>query len=314
MTTEAAAYGGANWPQRTARMSDEVGTVWAPYRVRCEWSPLEAVLLHRPGEELDAVEDPDQTLMLDRPCADRVRSQHDAMADGYRDAGVEVHYVNPAETPPPNQMFCADLMFMTPAGVILGRPASTVRAGEERWLARRLADLGVPILRSVGGTGTFEGADAAWIDSDTVLIGRGLRTDREGARQVASALVELGVEAIEVELPHGAMHLMGAVRLVDRDLAFVRRNRTPWSAVYALRDRGYEVRFFAGEHECRTMGHNFVTLGPRKILMPGGNPESRELYRDAGVECVEVEMDEIVKAAGAAGCMTGILSRAPAAG
>lgn len=310
--SDAAAYGGPSWPQRTAAMADELGAVWAPYRVRSEWRSLEAVLLHRPGPELEAVDEPDETLMLERPDPAGARRQHDAMAEAYRESGVEVHYVDPAETPPPNQMFCADLMFMTSAGVLLGRPASTVRAGEERWLARRLADLGVPILRSVGGTGTFEGADAAWLDPESVLVGRGLRTNSEGAAQVSEALEDLGAEAIEVDLPHGAMHLMGAIRIVDEDLAFVRRNRTPWSAVYALRDRGYEVRFFAGEHECRTMGHNFVTLGPRRILMPGGNPESAEIYRDAGVECVEVEMDEIMKGAGAVGCMTGILSRASA--
>lgn len=310
MTNEAAAYGGSNWSQRTASMAEEIGSVWAPCAVRSEWTPLEAVVLHRPGAELETVDDPDRTLMLDRPDPERVRRQHDAMAEAYRANGVEVHYVDPDRTPPPNQMFCADLMFMTPAGVILGRPASTVRAGEERWLARRLSSLGVPILRSVGGSGIFEGADAAWLDSGTVLIGRGLRTNAEGAAQVAASLEELGVDSIQVDLPHGSMHLMGAVRIVDRDLAFVRRNRTPWTAVYALRDRGYEVRFFAGEHECRTMGHNFVTLGPRKILLPGNNPESLEIYRDTGVECVEVEMDEIVKAAGAAGCMSGILSRA----
>ena len=309
---DAAAYGGPSWPQRTKSMAEEVGSVWSDFRVGSEWEPLEAVLLHRPGPELDEVDDPDRTLMLDRPDPERVRAQHDAMAEAYRENGVDVHYVDPSETPPPNQMFCADLMFMTPAGVILGRPASTVRAGEERWLARRLADLGIPILRSVGGTGTFEGADAAWVDEGTVLVGLGLRTDLEGASQVAEALEPLGVEVVPVDLPHGAMHLMGAIRIVDRDLAFVRAYRTPWSAVFALRDRGYEVRFFAGEHETSTMGHNIVTLGPRRILMPGGNPDSAEVYREAGVECVEVEMDEIVKAAGAAGCMTGILSRGSA--
>jgi len=46
-------------------------------------------------------------------------------------------------------MFVSDLMFMTPEGAVLARPASTVRAGEERWVARRLAELGVPILKGM---------------------------------------------------------------------------------------------------------------------------------------------------------------------
>ena len=40
----------------------------------------------------------------------------------------------------PNLMFCADLFVMTPQGAILARPASDVRAGEERWVARGLAE------------------------------------------------------------------------------------------------------------------------------------------------------------------------------
>ena len=81
-------------------------------------------------------------------------------------------------------------MFMMPEGAILGRPASTVRAGEEWLIARRLADLGIPILRSVRGTGTFEGTDAMWIDPQAVLLTTGLQTNSEGAAQVTHLLQE----------------------------------------------------------------------------------------------------------------------------
>ena len=131
-------------------------------------------------------------------------------------------------------MFCADLFFLTPEGAILGRPASTVRAGEERWVARRLADLGVPIVRSVRGQGTFEGADAMWLDARTVLVGRGLRTNAEGVRQVTATLAEMGVQAIAVDLPWGAMHLMGTLRIADRDLAIAWPGRLAVAAVEAL--------------------------------------------------------------------------------
>ena len=125
----ASAYGGPNWPQRTEHHIDDIGTVWADYRVWSEWGSLGAVLLHRPGEELAGVEDAESALMLEVPDLERVAAQHDALADAYRANGVMVHYVEPAETPPPNQMFAADLMFMTPGGAIVGRPASTTRAG-----------------------------------------------------------------------------------------------------------------------------------------------------------------------------------------
>jgi arginine deiminase len=308
--TNASAYGGDGWTPRTRSLREEIGSLWGPCGIASEWRPLIAVLLHRPGPELETLGDPGEALMVAPLEPVAVREQHDRMAEAYRAEGVAVHYVEPAEVPPPNQMFCADLMVMTPSGAIVARPASPVRAGEERWVARRLGDLGIPILRTVAGAGVFEGADALWLDQDTVLLGRGLRTSGEGAAQVEATLSELGVRTVLVDLPHGSMHLMGEIRIVDRDLAFVRKGRCPWRAVQALEHAGFQVRFFPSEEEARRgMAHNFVVLGPRKILMPAGNPRSQAAYEAEGVECVPVPLDHIARAAGGIGCLTAVLER-----
>jgi N-dimethylarginine dimethylaminohydrolase len=245
--------------------------------------------------------------------ATQARRQHDSLAETYRDAGVTVRYVEPSRVPPPNLMFVADLVFMTPEGAILGRPASMVRAGEERLVARRLAELGIPILRGVRGNGTFEGADAAWLDSETVLLATGLRTNDEGANQVATLLGEMGVEVVRVGLPCGAMHLMGQLRIADRDLAVAWPGRVPHRAVEVLRGRGCRILFLPDEMEAeRGMALNFVTLSPRRIVMPSGNPVTRSLYEGAGVACLTVEVDELARAAGGIGCLTGVLEREPA--
>jgi N-dimethylarginine dimethylaminohydrolase len=208
-------------------------------------------------------------------------------------------------------MFVADLMFMTPEGAILGRPASTVRAGEEKLVAERLAQLGIPILRSVRGNGTFEGADAAWIDAQTVLLATGLRTNAEGAAQVTSLLREMGVTVVRVGLPYGAMHLMGTLRFADRDLAIAWPGRVPYAAVAALRARGYRVLFLPDLREAvRGMALNIVALGPRQVLMPAGNPITRAFYQAAGIACRTVPVDELINAAGGIGCLTGVLERA----
>jgi arginine deiminase len=306
----ASAYGGEGWSPRTDSIRQEIGRVWGACGLATEWSPLKAVLLHRPGDEWRDLSDPDRAQMLTPPDLERARYQHDAMAQAYRDAGVTVHYVEPPEIPPPNLVFVADLFLATPEGVILGRLASTVRAGEERLVARRLAELGIPILRSVRGHGTFEGADAAWIDPGTVLVATGLRTNAEGAAQVTATLGEMGVQVVPVGLPYGAMHLMGTVRLVDRDLAIGWRGRVPYAAVEALRERGITVLFLPDETEViHGSALNFVPLGPRSVLMPAGVPVSEAFYRSAGIECRTVEVDELLKAAGGPGCMTGVLER-----
>lgn len=309
---DAAAYGGQGWSPRTVSSAEEIGIVWRPCGQDSEWSPLKAVLLHRPGNELATVTDPQAYQYLERVELDLCQAEHDGLAQAYRDANVAVHYVEPAEIPPPNTLFVADLIFMTPEGVILARPASTVRAGEERLVARRLADLGIPIIRTVRGHGVFEGADAAWLDPQTVLLATGLRTNDAGAAQVAAVLSELGVGVVRVGLPHGAMHLMGLVRMVDRDLAIAWPGRVPFSAVQALRSRGTTVLFHPDEGEReRRVGLNFVTLGPRRILMASNHPISQAFFEMAGIECTTADIGELAKAAGGIGCLTGILEREP---
>jgi arginine deiminase len=306
-----AAYGGPGWRPRASTLAQELGGLWAECGQASEWARLEAVLLHRPGRELQELGDLAAELMLERPDPAATAAQHDALADAYRAAGVAVDYVDPpAGAATPNLMFVADLVFMTPEGAVLARPASASRAGEERWVQRRLAELGVPILRAVSGSGTFEGADAMWLDPVTVLIGTGLRTNAAGAAQLAGVLGELGVDVVVVDLPPGTMHLMGQLRIVDRDLAWYWPGRLPDAGLAALRERGYRTLEFPDPAEAPGFAHNFVTLGPREIVMPAGCPQSQSAYEAEGMTCRTVPMGQVARAAGGIGCLTGVLRRA----
>jgi len=304
------AYGGEGWMPRTDNMASEIGGLWEACGMDSEWRTLRAVLLHRPGAELEASSKPNEVQMLAPIDVVRAGEEHDAMAQAYRDSQVAVHMVEPAGDPRPNQMFCADLVFLTPQGAILARPASTVRAGEEMAVAAALADARVPILRTLTGQATFEGADLMWLDPQTALIGRGLRTNDAAIGQIAGLMAELGRDLIAVDLPHGTMHLMGMLRIADTDLAIAWPRRTPHAAVMALRDRGYWVAFLPGEGEAENnKALNFVTLGPRRILMPAGNPQARDFYQRLDIEVIETPMAELGKAAGAVGCLTGVVAR-----
>jgi arginine deiminase len=308
--SKASAYGGPGWSPRTDSLRDEIGTLWSSCGINSEWAPLKAVLLHRPGAEFADITNPDEIQMLEIPNVEKIQRQHDAIAQAYRKAGISVMYVKPNVTPPPNTIFVADLMFMTPEGVILARPASTVRAGEERFVARCLADIGIPIVSSIRGRGTFEGADAMWVNPNCVIVGTGQRTNQEGATQITSTLKQMEVEVIIVNLPLGAMHLMGSLRFVDENLAICWPSKTPYAALNALRDRGYEVLLAPDEGELvQGMALNYVSLGPRKTLMAAGNPATQSFYEEIGIQCRLVEINEIMKAAGGIGCLTGIIER-----
>jgi arginine deiminase len=308
--TKAAAFGGERWRPRMSTLNQEMGTLWGDWGVYSEFMPLRAVLLHLPGKEVEGLGNPDEFQMLSPIEVDPMRQQHAALAEAYRHAGVNIHYVDPAVTPPPNIMFVRDLFFMTPEGAILARPASTVRAGEERHVARRLADLGVPIIRTVRGRGTFEGADALWLDKNTVLLASGLRTSEEGANQVEQILKEMDVEVIRVELPYGTMHLLGTLNFADRNLAVAWPGRVPFKAVQALLEREFKMLWLPDEQEAiNGMALNFVTLRPRYVIMPANCPRTSSVYKANGIKCIEVGISEFIKAAGGIGCLTGILKR-----
>lgn len=306
-----AAYGGVGWSPRSGSLLNEPGDYWGDWGVSSECGRLRAVLLHRPGAELDEIVDYDAVQMRSDLSSDLARLQHDALADAYRANGVAVHYVTVGRPDKPNAMFVRDLMLMTPAGAIVTRPASTVRAGEERSVAEALACLGVPILMSVHGSGTFEGADVVWVDRDLCILAEGLRTNREGADQVERILREIGVrEVVRVGLPYGAMHLDGLLGILDRDLAVVWPRRTPYPAVRALRDRGFRLVEVEDEREAQErLPMNGVALAPGVILMPAGGDSLRGRYEAAGVTCHTVEIGELVKAGGGIHCMTGFLKR-----
>jgi N-dimethylarginine dimethylaminohydrolase len=306
----AAAFGGEKWSPRLKTHREEIGEKWLNCGINSEWSKLKHVLLHTPGPEFSSIKNADDFQMLEVPNWEIAREQHFALAQAYKDLGVKVTYVQPDVPSSPNQIFCADLLFMTPEGAILSRPASTVRAGEERWVARRLAEQGIPILTTLQGEAVFEGADALWVNPKTVIIGRGLRTNEIAINQIENVLKRMGVELIPVDLPIGTMHLMGILRFINEDMILTWPYRLAWKAVEILRSNGYKVDFIPDEREATiNEALNFVTTGPGEVVMAGGNPNTQTYLESRNIKVHTVDVNELQKAAGGIGCLTGILER-----
>jgi N-dimethylarginine dimethylaminohydrolase len=310
-TSLSAAYGGEKWSQRTATMLEDMPVWWGDWGSSSECGTLRAVLLRRPGPELDEISDFDAVQMRADLDPARARAQHDDLVAAYESHDVTVHLVENGRPDKPNSFFIRDLMLMTPEGAIIARPASTVRAGEERFVAEALGRLGVPILMTVNGAGTFEGADVSWVDKDLCFLAEGLRTNEEGARQVERMLREIGVnEVVRIGLPYGAMHLDGLLNFLDRDLAVVWPRRTPYKIIQTLRARGFRLIDIEDDVAAQNLlPLNFVAIAPEEILMPAGGNLMRAKYEAAGVTCHTVEIGELIKAGGGIHCMTGFLKR-----
>jgi N-dimethylarginine dimethylaminohydrolase len=210
-----------------------------------------------------------------------------------------------------NLLYVRDLFFATPKGAVVSKMKGAVRAGEEKHAARALGQLGVPILKSISGRGTFEGADALWLNPKTVLCGVGNRTNAAGFRQLRGVLKKQGVKTVAVAVPRGVQHLLGMLQLVDRDLAFVRTEVAPENLKTLLARGGVRVvPVPETEETTRRQGMNLVTVAPRKVVMAKHCPVLKRLYEKAGVTvAAELEIGQFIRGAGGLACAVGILAR-----
>lgn len=316
-----AAYQGRTWRARGADHAADVaaGRYWSPRAVDSEYRRLREVLLAIPSPDTVPCAEPDRVQHLEWLDFGRAGRQLHALAEAFEALGVRVHLIDGAEScaccaadlAEYNIMFARDLYFMTPQGAVVSRMASEVRAGEERHAARRLAELHVPILATVRGSATLEGADVLWLDRDVALIGTGNRTDAGGRDQAAAILAEQGVRVVDIPLPRAVQHLLGLVQIVDRDLAVIRGELADPATKTALRDLGLdlvEVPEIPETARCQAM--NLVTVAPRTVVLPAGVPRTRALLERGGIEvAAEADISELLKAAGGIACATGIVRR-----
>ena len=135
---------GERWFPKETNFEEDMPLYWGEWGVASEVDTLRAVLMRRPGKEIENF-DAKEVRFSDEPVdVELMRAQHDAVADIYRRHGVKVYYVEEQREDRPNAIFCRDLVFMTPEGAILTRPGMAARRGEERYIAKALSDIGVP--------------------------------------------------------------------------------------------------------------------------------------------------------------------------
>jgi dimethylargininase len=278
------------------------------FGVESMFEPLARVLV-KPPEACFAVDDPVAWHYAGRPDLAAARREHDALVEILRASGAEV-----VEHPEPqpgraDAIFVFDTALMTAAGAVVLRLGKTLRHGEEAAMARRLGELGVPILATLDGEARAEGGDLLWLDRRTLAVGQGFRTNREGLRQLAAALAPLGVEVLPVELPYwtgpaACLHLLSLVSFVDRDLAVVYPPLLPVGFWRLLGERGVRLVEVPAE-ELPTQAPNVLALAPRRCLMLPGNPLTRRRLEDTGCEVLTYRGDELsLKAEGGPTCLT----------
>ena len=301
---------GERWFPKESNFTDDISEYWGNWGVSSEVETLKAVLMRRPGKEIEHI-DAKVVRFAEEPIdIELMRKQHDQVAALYEANGVKVYYVKEQREDRPNAVFCRDLVFMTPEGAIISRPGMAARRGEERYVAQALSCIGVPILRTISGDGMFEGANGMWVDRHTCVLSTGSRCNKSGFEQVKHELERMGVTVYHMQQPYSNIHIDGLLNPVSTELALAHVSQVPYDIIDMLKAKGYQILEAPSRTEVReTFACNFVVLSPGHIVMSTGNPRTQELLEKNGVKVDTVDISEIMKGKGALHCITAYLKR-----
>jgi N-dimethylarginine dimethylaminohydrolase len=245
----------------------------------------------------------------------RAQAQHQVMCQELEQAGAEVVWLPPSPELTLDAVYAHDASFITDWGVIslhTGKPNRTSEAARHRETCR---GLGIPVLGEVKAPGTAEAGDMIWLDSTTLLIGLGYRTNREGIEQMRALLAPKGIEVVSAPLPHGpgpgaCLHLMSLISLLDEETALVDLAWLAVETVELLKNRGY--RFIEIEHSERdTLACNVLSLGRRRLLALEENARTSDKLRKSGFDVRTFPGSELcINGSGGPTCLTRPLLRA----
>ena len=237
-------------------------------------------------------------------------TEHEAFCELLAMRGAEVLV---GETMPGalDAIYTFDPAIVGERGAVVLRPGKELRRPEADAAAEDLRGAGVPVTATLAAPATAEGGDTIWLDVQTLLVGRGYRTNAAGIAALRAALPD--VDVIEFDLPHfrGAgevMHLLSLVSPLAPDLAVGYPPLMPVRLVQLLEERGVQLVAVPDE-EFETMGSNVLALEPRVGIALERNRETRKRLERAGVEVLTYAGVELSKGDGGPTCLTRPLLR-----
>ena len=256
--------------------------------------------------------------------------QHDLLCGLLRQAGAEVVSLPAVESLTLDAVYAHDASLPTNQGIVLMHPGKKNRVAEARAHGDFYAVSGIPILGEIHAPGKSEAGDMVWLDSRTLLIGEGYRTNRAGIEQMRSLLSaglsagdsargpeadpKKNVEVVSAPLPYGqgpsaCLHLMSLMSVLDERTMLV---DLPWLAVQTvelLKARGFRlIEIEYSERE--TLACNVLALGKSRVVAIEGNCKTHQRMREAGFEVLTFPGSQIcINGAGGPTCLTRPLRR-----
>jgi N-dimethylarginine dimethylaminohydrolase len=273
-------------------------------------APLREVLVKRPGPAFGrAFDEPAHGFLhpVDLALAQR---EHDAFVELLAGLGPMVHELG-VESDSPDLVYLFDPLLVSDGGAIPLRAGKPSRRGEELVVESWVNAHGIPTLGRIEAPGTIEGGDSLWLRPDLLCIGRTMRTNEAGARQLA-ALAGGDVRVFDLPYwrgPADLIHLLSVISPVADDLAVVYLPLLPVGIWQLLGELGIRL-IPVPDDEFPTLGCNVLAVRPGAVILAEGNPVTTAALAAAGCEVHTYPATEIgLNGSGGPTCLTRPLRR-----
>lgn len=267
--------------------------------LRNEGDRLTRAVVCSPREEYFRVSNLEEHNFVLLPDPGLAIRQHDILKSILKDFGSEVIDI-PELAGHPNSVFTRDTALCTPHGYIKLRLGLDTRRGEEQWMADALESLGEPPVGEISKPGTVEGGDII-LAGTVAFVGRPIRTNEEGVKQISLLLSTMGYEIRTVPLPASILHLDKVLMAAGPTRILACADSIPNESL-----RGFEVIVIPCGGRSSA---NIICLGNNHVIVDRANLEVIAGLEDSGLLVHAIDLSEFAKGAGGPNCLIMPLER-----
>lgn len=205
-------------------------------------------------------------------------------------SGAEIVWIEDNNDGLADAMFTHDASIITEHGAVLLRMGKEGRLPEPELHGKVLEAAGVPVIGALTGDAMIEGGDTIWLDRETLVVGLGFRSNREGVDQLNAILNPHGINVISFDLPYwsgeaACLHLMSVISPLTETKYLVHPPLIPAPLWSLMKERGIECIVAPAEEFAESFGLNLnvMPVSPGNVIMIDGFPGTRAAMEAAGV-------------------------------
>ena len=194
----------------------------------------------------------------------------------------------------PNSVFTRDTALCTPQGYVKLRLGLETRQGEDEWMAETLNSYKECCIGEIKAPGTVEGGDVV-LAGNVAFIGKSIRTNIEGIKQLSAILEKMEYKIRIIELPDTVLHLDKALMTLGPEHVLYNKELVSKTDI-----NGFQGVSISCEGNITA---NIICLGDKELIINSSNSIVIDLLETEGYIVHNLDLSEFAKGMGGPNCL-----------